>query len=152
MDIVDVVMPFEPHPQAEKRKRSAVALIKVLLANNKPEVLPAHIKELLSILLRKITEAEASKHKTRYQSQGAIGCSNEDKLRHDHVYQRSRMIDALLKAKPEDVDGILKDDIACTVTIDEHRRLAAFDHEYGWDRYRKAGLVVIDTKNGEPVI
>jgi hypothetical protein len=42
---------FRPHPQSEERKRSAVTLIKYLLAEKKPEVLSAHYRELLSVLL-----------------------------------------------------------------------------------------------------
>ena len=102
------MMTFEPHPQAEKRKSSAVTLIKVLLGNKKPEVLPAHYRALLNTLLWKMTEAESHKYKTRFQSQGAIEGSGKGKLRHEHVFQRSRMIDELLQAKPEELDGILK--------------------------------------------
>ena len=146
------MMTFEPHPQAEKRKSSTVTLIKVLLGNKKPEVLPAHYRAVLNTLLWKMTEAESHKYKTRFQSQGAIEGIDKGKLRHDHVYQRSRMIDELLQAKPEELDGILKNAIGCTVTIEEHSRLVPFDHEYGWNRYRKAGIVVVDTESGERVI
>ena len=59
------------------------------------------------------------------------------------------MIDRLLSAKLEEVDSILEGAVGCTVTIGEHSRLAKWDDEYGWDRYRKAGLVVIDTASGE---
>jgi hypothetical protein len=55
------------------------------------------------------------------------------------------MIAALEKATPHEVDGILKIAIGCTVTIEEHTRLSKFDKEYGWKRYRKAGIVVYDT-------
>jgi hypothetical protein len=49
-------MVFKLHPQSEERKRSAVTLIKYLPAEKKPEVLPAHYRELLSTLLWKVTE------------------------------------------------------------------------------------------------
>ena len=140
---------FEPHPKSEARKRSAVTLIKYLLAARKPEVLSAHLVELLTVLLWKITEAESSKHKTRFQSQGALRCRDKAKLRHDHVFQRARMIAALKKAAPDNVDDILKTAIACTVTIKEHTRLSKFEVDYGWRRYRKAGIKVIDTQTGK---
>jgi hypothetical protein len=140
---------FRPHPKSEARRRSAVTLIKYLLAARKPEVLSAHLLELLGVLLWKITEAEAPKHKTRFQSKGALRCRDRAKLRHEHVFQRAKMIAALEKAAPRKVDDILKTAIGCTVTIREHTRLAEFDVQYGWSRYRKAGIKVIDTKTGK---
>jgi hypothetical protein len=145
---------FRPHPQSEARKRSAVTLIKYLLAEKKPEVLSIHYRELLKILLWKITEAESfHKHETRFQSQQALKCGDKAKLRHDHVYQRAKMSAALEKAAPHKVDVILKKACGCTVTTKEHDRLSRFDREYdGWDRYRRARIVVIDTQKNRRVI
>jgi hypothetical protein len=138
---------FKPHPESETRRRSAVTLIKYLLAIKKPEVLQTHRRQLLTVLLWKITEAESSKWKTRFQSESARR-RGKAKLRHDHVFQRSKMIAALEKATLHEVDVILKKAIACTVTIKEHARLSEFDTEYdGWARYRKAGIKVIDTQS-----
>jgi hypothetical protein len=143
---------FNPHPRAEDRKRSAVVLIELLLANKKPEVLPEHVRELLDTLLWKITEADG-KYKTRHQSHAALACTDKGQLRHDHVYPRQRMIDALMKAKPEEVPGIVKDAVGCTVTIDEHRLLSTFDGKHeGWERYRKAKVAVTNTETGEQEI
>jgi len=143
---------FEPHPQSEMRKRSAFTLIKCLLAKkNKPEVLSAHYRELLSVLLWKITEADG-KHNTRFKSQRALRCRDKGKLRHDHVCQRSKMIAALEKAAPRKVDKILRTAIGCTVTKKEHRRLSKFDKKYdSWKRYQKAGIKVIDTQTNKRV-
>src|SRR5437660_1282170 len=92
---------FEPHPQSEERKRSAITLIKYLLAAKQPDVLPAHRRELLGVLLWKLTEAESShKHITRFRSQGALDCGDKAKLRHEHVYQQEKMIAALEKVTP----------------------------------------------------
>ena len=143
-------MAFQLHPGYQERKTSAIVLIKLLLENRKPEILSEHFRELLTVLLWKLTEAEShNKYSTRYQTEGAMACRATSKLRHEHVYQRKQMIARLLNAKPEEVDGILENAVGCTVTIDEHARLAEWDDEYGWDRYRKAGLVVIDTATGE---
>jgi hypothetical protein len=68
---------------------------------------------LLSSLLWKITEADAHKYKTRFQSQGAMGCTDRAKLRHEHVFQRSRMIEALEMHHHTEVDDILKNAIGC---------------------------------------
>jgi hypothetical protein len=144
-------MVFKPHPHAEARRRSAVALIKYLLAEKKPEVLSVHYREVIGILLWKITEAESPKHKTRFKSKGAMECVDKAKLHHDHVFQRKRMIAALEKAAPHEIDDILNSAIGCTVTVEEHLLLSQFEEEYGWERYRKARIVVIDTLTGEQV-
>ena len=122
-------------------------LVKLLLAHKDPLILRAHLRELLTTLLWKLTEADSSKYKTRYQSQAAIERSAGVKLRHEHVYQRAKMIDALLKAELEQMDEILGLAIGCTVTTEEHALLALFDSDYGWERYRKAGITVMDTKH-----
>ena len=97
---VDIaVQTFETYPQAEGRRTSAATLAKMLLANRKPEVLTAHYRALLNTLLWKITEANG-KYKTQFKSQGAIDCPDKNRLRHDHVYQRQKTIDLLIKAKP----------------------------------------------------
>ena len=115
---------------------------------SRPVVLPEHVRELIGILLWKITEADG-KYNTRYRTQSALTCEDRTQLRHEHVYQRSKMIDALLQAELQDVEQILQSAVACTVTVQEHLSLNQFDEEYGWERYRKAGLVVIDMLNGE---
>ena len=136
---------FKPHPQFEERKRSAITLIKYVLTAKQPEVLPTHRQELLTILLWKLTLAPCrNKYATRYQSKGAM--DGGSKLRHDHVYQRKKMIAALEKAGSDEVDNILKRAIACTVTVEEHDRLSKFKGYDGWDRYQKAGIEVIDTQ------
>ena len=62
------------------------------------------------------------------------------------------MIVLLMKTGPAEIDRILKDAIGCTVTKEEHALLKRFDNEYGWERYRKAGLTVIDTQTGKRVV
>jgi hypothetical protein len=146
-------MPYIPHPLTQERKRSAIVLIKSILKLENPEILCDHRKELLNILLWKLTEAECDdKHNTRYQTQGAIGCNDPRKLRHEHVFQRSKMIERLKKATPEQIDIILADAVGCTVTTEEHTRLSKYGNYYGWERYRKAGIAVIDTQTGERIV
>jgi hypothetical protein len=147
---------FKTHPEADARKRSAVALVRYLLADQRnPDVLPTHRRELIrSVLLYKISEAECcSKFKTRFQSEAAWKCNRTTtELRHDHVYQRSKMIMELEKAEPEQIDDILNKVIGCTITKQEHDHLTTFDKECdGWVRYQKAEIVVIDTKTDEPL-
>lgn len=143
-------MNFSPHHQAVERKRSAYILTKALLSK-KQEVLSTHLDELLGILLWKITEAESTKYRTQYQSQDALKYRDKGNLRHDHVYQCAKMIALLKEAKSDsEIEQILDVAKGCTVTYDEHLHLHSFDEEYGWDRYRKAGIVVMDTSKQPP--
>ena len=138
-------MKFTPHPKADERRESAGHLVKVLLGNRGPKVLASQLRELLTILLWKLTEAASSKYKTRYQSRAALDRSPGNNLHHEHVYQRLKMIDALLEAAPDQIDETLALAVGCTVTQEKASRLLLFDTEYGWERYRKAGIEVVDT-------
>jgi hypothetical protein len=143
---------FKPHSKSEARKRSAIILIKYLLAIKKPAVLSTHRRQLLSVLLWKISEAESSKWKTRFQSEGAQR-RRKAKLVHDHVFQRAKMIAALEKASSRKVDALLRKAIGCTVTLKEHKCLSKFDKLYdGWMRYKKARIKVVDTQTEKRVI
>lgn len=106
-----------------------------------PEIRLEHRKEILHYAMWKITECEG-KHNTRFQSADVL--HRKGPLRHEHVYQRAKMVDALLAAKPQDVDKILEKAIGCLVTVDEHHKLHAFDHLDGWARYEKAGIAIMD--------
>jgi hypothetical protein len=140
---------FKPHHLGETRRRSLAVLIELLLANKGlPDVLEKHIRDLLDTALWKYTEADG-KYKTRYQSAGALQCKDESQLRHEHVYPRSKLIDALMR-KPEESDQTLILALGCTVTNDEHGRLTPFDKKHkGWDRYRQAAVTVFDMQTGK---
>jgi hypothetical protein len=79
------VITFKPHPKATGRKSSAVALIKLLLKINTPEVLPKHLEKLVDAMLWAITEADG-KYNTRHRSDRALRCSDVNMLQ--HVYER----------------------------------------------------------------
>ena len=99
---------FTPHQVGETRRRSLAILVRLLLANRHvPNVLEKHIRDLLDTALWKYTEADG-KYSTRYQSVGALECSDKGQLRHEHVYPRSVLIDALMKT-PEELDKVLLD-------------------------------------------
>jgi hypothetical protein len=140
---------YKRHPLAEERLRSAAALVKGLL--QMPGLIAEHRREFLKLALWKVTEAEGrTKYETKFRSQGALSSPPGTKLEHDHVFQRSLMVDALLSANPDAVDTIISDAVGCTITKQEHARLKQFEHLDGWDRYRAAGIVVVNTKTGEP--
>jgi len=139
---------FREDPAATAIVESAVYLIKLILRDG-AEILPKHRREVLSVALWKITEAESQhKHRTRFCSQ-AVFSSTDCECRHDHVFQKQKMIDDLIKAGPDAVDEIVGRAIGCTVTTDEHLALNQYQHLDGWERYRQAGITVIDARTGD---
>ncbi len=132
---------YKQHSDREQRISSAIIAINALLPLN---LYTAHKKELLSICIWKITEADG-KTKVRYWSEGAID-SNRQSLQHEHVHVRKELIHKLVSG--ESVDTVIKDAIACMVTKDEHRRLGQ-SGESGWLRYKDAGIRIYDAKKHE---
>ena len=139
---------YQRHPLAEQRLHSATTLVKGLL--QMPGLIAEHRREFLKLAQWKVTEAEGrTKYKTRMCSQESLSNAPGSKLEHDHVFQRSLMVDALLSASPDAVDTIIKGAVGCTITKQEHDRLKQFEHLDGWGRYRAAGIVVINTETGD---
>lgn len=98
---------YQRHPLAEERLSSAASLVKGLL--QMPGLIPEHRREFLKLALWKVTEAEGrTKYKTQFRSRGAISSPPGTKLEHDHVFQRSLMVDALLSANADAVDTIIR--------------------------------------------
>lgn len=128
--------------------RSARRLVKLLLQEDS-EILPKHREECLGIALWKITEAESEhKHRTRLCSETVYESPLTASLRHEHVYRKKHMIQSLIKSRPEDVDRILDLAVGCTVTIEEHILLHKYEDKDGWERYKAAGIAVIDACDG----
>jgi hypothetical protein len=106
---------------------------------------------LIDTMLWKLTETDG-KHNTRYRSDGAMPHSDPRLLHHEHVFPKKKMIDDLQRASSSDeIDRILATAVGCVVTRDEHTRLSQYDHEVGWQRYRSAGIGVVDRETGERV-
>jgi hypothetical protein len=104
-----------------------------------------HKRDVISGLLWKITEARG-KYTTRYRSRGSMEAGA--KVQHEHVFTRKDITDRII-AEPERAREILRDAVACVVTVDEHRRLARLGEAIrGWVRYTEAGIEVIDTDDG----
>lgn len=145
---------WTPHKNAEKRLSSAIELTRVLVENRDKFVL-THYQEMLKICIWKYTEAEgASKHKTRYRSAGSLQNSDE-KLNHEHVVT-SKSIRSRILEDPNNFERILREAVACTVLVSEHRLLNQTEKLHpdlnGWDRYRAAGIEVWDLLEGVRVV
>ena len=134
---------YTPHEDRDIRIRSAVTAIKALLDL---DLYPSHKKELISVCIWKITEADG-KLRTRYRSVGSLNVSSGTKLQHEHVFERKSLIQRLLDQK-EEVQIILNDAIGCVVTKEEHDYLSRVSRENpdleGWGRYKIAGIQVFD--------
>lgn len=109
-------------------------------------ILATHKRELLSILLWKLTEARG-KYRTRFVSAGAKDETDRRKLHHEHVVTRANLVREIL-ASPERADEIADKAVGCVVTRQEHAQLAIVDRSNaelcGWDRYSAAGIRVWD--------
>jgi hypothetical protein len=72
-------------------------------------------------------------------------------LAHEHVHERRRVIEALMQGRTT-VEALPSVVFGCTVLRTEHEQLSALGKSApdleGWDRYRKAGIAVIDREQG----
>lgn len=113
---------------------------------------PAHLRESLSLAIWKFTEADG-KWNTRYRTESAVGALSTV-LNHEHVVTRRSLVDRLL-AEPERCPEIMTSAIACCVLRDEHELLSNVERARsgleGWERYRAAGLVVVDQLTDAPL-
>ena len=104
---------------------------------------------ILKSLLWNVTESYG-KWNLPYRSLGSLQPGAE--LRHEHVTERAKTVRALL-AHPERVDEILDSVVACVVTPEEHTRLGQVHRTLeSWERYRAAGVAVVDASTGEWLI
>lgn len=142
---------FVPRKDADSKRKAALRLVEVIAPL---DIDPAIKRKMLSHSLWFVTETEGtSKYRTRYMSRKAIG-KDTKQLHHEHVIPRKVLVDAMVK-EPHRAPAIAATAIGCTVTRKEHEVLTALDKAEpgleGWERYRRAGVVVIDTITGEPV-
>lgn len=139
---------FRENPAAEAEVRSAIQLIKLML-QAETDILPKHRREVLNVALWKVTEAASDhKHRTRFCS-AAVFSLPDCECRHDHVFQRGKMIEHLMQCGPDAVDKIVSKSVACTITKEEHVALNKYKHLDGWERYRRATITVVDATTGE---
>lgn len=128
---------YEEHRDKNIRIQSAKTAIDALIGL---ELYPAHKRELLSVCIWKITEADGKK-KVRYWSEGALS-SDAAALQHEHVNERKVLINRLLDG--ECIDTVINDAVACMVTKQEHTLLTQ-SNKLGWERYRNAQIKVYDS-------
>ena len=147
-------MPQRSQPISEEEavatRASVSKLIKHVLTARNTGVFEKHIRDVLDTLLWKYTEA-SGKYSTRYYSAASAG-QPEPLLCHEHVFQKRKMIHFFLSAATEaEIDQILSEACGCVVTREEHNLLKPYDDEYGWIRYSKAKIAVMDRETGKVI-
>jgi hypothetical protein len=141
---------YKPKKNRDEVVTSAYAGIKLLLSESAKNIILVHKKELLTILLWKLTGLDG-KYNCRYATKGSL--ENLDKeIQHEHVYTRKEIIEELLE-KPDDYKEILSKAVACIVLKEEHDLLSKLDDSRinGFERYKKCGLTVIDRLTGKAI-
>lgn len=91
--------------------------------------------------------------KGRYRSKGVLVSGVV--IQRDHVLQKGRIVERLL-TNPDQTEAILAEVVHCVVTKEEHERLTAYSRMNpdidGWERYRGAGVEVMDMFTGKQLI
>lgn len=129
---------WKESPTAAKEHESAAKLAR-LIAGTKG-IAESHQKELLSILVWKVTEA-SGKYNTRFVSKGVYNGGGP--IEHEHVITRKELVALMLK-KPREVEKTLDKALGCLVTKEEHRQLTRYGEGKGWARYRSQKIRVYD--------
>lgn len=137
-------------PTPAQKRASALHLARLLLREwqaDGPGLQP-HLRELLSILIWKWTEAHGKYRGCRFWTPRALEAPQG--LCHEHVVPRKLLVEALVAAGPESAEEILETmAVACVVTHAEHSQLPDVSWEEllanPWARYDAAGVEVVDT-------
>ncbi len=119
------------------------------------------LKEVIDMWIWKITEAPGPDKKTKYIGQrywtaAAVdlylnnlkeGKEEDAGLRHEHVYEKRKMIDKILKTLKNEIEiaSVLRQAVACVVSNKEHYDL--IKGVSGWKRYVVDEIIVIDLLN-----
>ncbi|MCP5021602.1 MAG: hypothetical protein GY930_07470 [bacterium] len=153
--------------------RNSVVLWLSVLLNHRIELLEKeeytleanrHLRELISRLLWKHSEADGKYVGCRFWSLGAIQSHRHhgrvvtslsefptDALRHEHLVPRHQLTSLLIELESpteERVKSLLEDlNVGVVVTVSEHDLLAESGNEADpWQRYRDAGVEWEDTR------
>jgi hypothetical protein len=134
--------PYADPPAFQLRLASVKKLITTLL--NLDIDLPLK-KRMLVHAVWELTNLSGG-FKGRYRSKGVLE-GHGALIQRDHVYQKRGIVERLINDSTQ-IDDILQDVVHCVVTKEEHDRLTEYSRTNpsvdGWERYRGAGIEVID--------
>ncbi|MCP4143142.1 MAG: hypothetical protein GY755_23120 [Chloroflexi bacterium] len=149
-----LLKPYKRSSKATQIITSAKNLASLVLNSN--GILDRHKNKILSEVIWYISEADG-KYTTRYRSKSVISLANDrptsvQKINHEHVYTIKNLKEEIIE-NPESFSTILEKVIACVVTTEEHKTLDALkDTKVGWERYKSAGIEVLDMSTFPPCI
>ena len=138
-----------PRKDRDQRRASVKRMVRFALDEAlHPEARARILKEALWMA----TEIEFHKHKISLRTPEAdaeilrglpkLG----SRVQHEHVYQRKWVIQQLL-AEPERAEALLDEyAVACVVTKAQTEELKKHDALVGWERYKAAGLTVVEVQ------
>lgn len=115
------------------------------MGNNR--IMRRHKERVIREMIWKITECDG-KFKTQYRSEMVMFGANDALVEHEHVTTIESLISEIL-ANPKELDKLKNNIMACLVTEEEHKKLKRRDNGNGWERYKRAGIHVIDVKNNK---
>ena len=138
---------MKPRNDSNEIIGSAVVLAEHLVKHRPANSLDTHLKELLNVLVWKVSEADG-KYNTRYWSEGFYKSPDRSCCEHEHVIEKKKIIQLLMN-EPNRIEEILRSVVACLVLEEEHKSLTKLSKSNpeldGWERYRLAGVRVWDT-------
>jgi hypothetical protein len=128
-------------PDVEARNASVKRAMQSLLD---ADLRPDDLRYLLDMGLWRYTEFDKNRYKfaIRYRT-AAVLATEPVVIEHEHVVGRRWLLDQIAR-EPDKLDDILQLAVACIVSKPEHDLLWAVVG-FGWERYRAAGIDVIDT-------
>ncbi len=124
----------------------------VNLALQDASMLLSHRKHLLKLAQWWVTEADG-KWRTRFRSQKVVelartASNSQMRINHEHVFGRAALADLML-TDPKQAIATMELCVGCIVTVEEHAHLTAQRGASGWERYRRAKVVVLDAVDWE---
>lgn len=139
---------WQPAPIAGDVRREAARWIRVILED---PTMPADARyRRLDAELWAYTEIKRSnpfKYNLRYRTLGVQNGPDDVKIHHEHVVPRRWLIHTLID-HPDQAFLVLSLSASCATTEAESKQLSANEASFGWARYARAGLIVIDGETG----
>lgn len=139
------------HEECNKKLLDIYKMIKIVLKENVYKKLQT---KLIYNMIWSITEVNGGKKKVRCWSAEAYKRYIENRkegkklrgLQHEHVVRIKGIIERLIESKRDEqkIDEILSSVSVCLVTNEEHTLLDKDNNIDGVDKYRLAGIIILD--------
>lgn len=132
-----------------RRHRNLAVLLELVRLFEEGKIFEEDARWYLTHALRRHSELVPSDRwqRCRYRSQATID-SDSKSFEYEHVLQNSNLSTFILNQparwlnRVDDLIALLSLQVTCLVTPEEHKMLKA--SLFGWERYTKAGILVVD--------